>query len=229
MEKWAGCTNSLWVLCPISGAGHEEILIVAEQRIARFFYRNLCPPWPLILLLPPPLFPWGLVLIHSHAAVPIPWKSGEPPVVEDMFRNVFKLGAPGRKAAEFALSSAKAVLNQRQKSDYQVNLPCFEEKHKCTLFPHFSWVSRKPFSEGWRHKHWSAECPRQCLSGISIYSHSGFGKVIVLLKQKKETEKKNIKRMVMFLYKIFCDKFSVKVREAHSGWIGKKYAWTHDR
>lgn len=131
-------------------------------------------------------------------------------------------GVPGRKAAEFALNSA----NQRQKCDYQVNLPCvrlpcFGEKHKSIISPFFLSLQKTLYSGGCRHKHWSAGCPRQHLSGILIYSHSGFGKVIVFLKQRKETEKKNIKGVVMYLYKIFCDKFSAKVRKVRSDWIEK--------
>lgn len=61
--------------------------------------------------------------------------------------------SPGEKAAEFASSSAKAVLNQRQKSDYQVNLPCiqlpfFEEKHKCIISPFFLSLQKALYSEG---------------------------------------------------------------------------------
>lgn len=130
-------------------------------------------------------------------------------------------GAPRQKGAEFVSSSLKAVLNQRQKCDYQVNLPCFEGKHKCIISLFFLSLQKTLYSEGWRHKHWNAGCPRQYLSRILIYNHSSCGKVIVLLKQKKGTEKKNIKGMVMYLYKIFCDKFSVKVKELHSDWREK--------
>lgn len=218
--------NSLWVLCPISGVRHEETLLVLSRgqtdysteisgplALSSCSCHLLSSPWADTH---PQTTTMQLCLFHQ---------SVEPLVVGDTFRNAFKLYG-GRKATKFALSSAKAALKQRQKCDYQVNLPCiqlpgFEEKHKCIISSFFPSLQKTLYSEGWRHRHWGAGCPRQCLSRISIYSHSGCGKVIVLLKQKKETENKNIKGMVMYLYKIFSDKFSVKVRVDHSDWIEK--------
>lgn len=106
----------------------------------------LCPTHPLILLLPPPLLPLDLVLIHRppqcscayFMEAPAASCAGHAPAKEGAFLLVtafrYVKGVPGRGCAS---SSTRAVLSIGQKCSYQVNLPCFEEKHRCTISPFF--------------------------------------------------------------------------------------------
>lgn len=103
---------------------------------------HLRPTHPLILLLPLPLLPMDLVLIHRPLQCSCAYFMEEPeascaghtPAEETALLPVHAFkhvkGAPGRECAS---SSARAVLSRRQKCDYQVNVPCFEEKHRCTI------------------------------------------------------------------------------------------------
>lgn len=219
LEKWPAAlewrfmekTSTLLILVssfhPLSPSWAAE----AAAQSLRDVSLLLCPTHPLILLLPPSPIPLDLVFTHRPLQCPRACFREEPgasraghiQAKEAAFLHHWMLpdyleGVPGRKSAGCTSSSARAVLNQRQKCDYQVNLtptlqPCFEEKNRCVISQFFLGLPETPYIEGCRHKHWSSGCPRWRSSGILIYSHSGFGKVIRFLKQKKETEKKNNK------------------------------------
>lgn len=111
--------SSFHPLNPLLAAG-------AATHSPRDFTLLLCPAHPLILLLSPPLLPLGLVVIHrllqrsSASFVEEPGAScaGHIQAKETAFPYQWMLSnymedGPGRKSAECASSSARAVLNQR--------------------------------------------------------------------------------------------------------------------
>lgn len=94
------------------------------------------------------------------------------------------------------------------------------KRNTSALFPHFSWVSRKPFIA--RAADTSAE-----VLGVqgSVRVEFRFTATVALEKSSYFWNKRNRKEKYRgggnVPYKIFQDKFSIKVREAHSDWVEK--------
>lgn len=94
------------------------------------------------------------------------------------------------------------------------------KRNTSALFPHFSWVSRKPFIAK------AADTSAEVL-GVqgSVRVEFRFTATVALEKSSYFWNKRNRKEKYRgggnVLYKIFQDKFSIKVREAHSDWVEK--------
>lgn len=80
-----------------------------------------------------------------------------------------------------------------------VQLSCFVEKHRCVISPFFLSLPETIYNDGCRHTHRSAGCLRHCQSGISVYSHSDFGKITVFFETKEgKREEKQQDLMMSF-------------------------------